>query len=85
MVANHASTAPQASADEIRQILGKLEEEQLLEILALHPTVLDLEEASMCIAGDRDVFGGGDPVREPVGAIVAIVVTDQNEDERRKS
>lgn len=73
------------SADEIRQLLGKLEENQLLEILALHPTVVDVEEASTCISGDRDVFGHGEPVREPVGAIVAIVTAGHEEEERRHS
>lgn len=72
-----------ASAADIRQTLGNLDENLVLQILALQPAVLEIEEASMCLAGDRDVFGRGEPVKEKVGAIMAIVTAAQDEEERR--
>ena len=48
-----------AAADDIQRILGTLDEAKLLDIMALRPTILDIEEASVWLAGDADVFGAG--------------------------
>ena len=37
---------PLATADDIRRILGTLDDAKLLDIVALQPTVVDVEEAS---------------------------------------
>ena len=42
---------------DITGILGPIESDKLLEILALHPTVSEVEEAAMWLSGDPDVFG----------------------------
>jgi hypothetical protein len=68
-----------ASADDVRRILGELDETKLLDILALRPTVLDVENASMELSGDRDVFGAGEPLKGVPGDIVEILTVDEEE------
>jgi len=69
-----------ATADDIRRILGALDEAKLLAILALRPTIIDVEEASAWLAGDADVFGAGQPLRPVAGEIVAILTADEEEE-----
>lgn len=71
-----------ATADDIRRILGALDETKLLEIVGLRPTILDVEEASLWLAGDSDVFGSGQPLHTAAGEIVAILTADEEEEPR---
>lgn len=68
-----------ATVDDIRRILGTLDEAKLLEIAALHPTVNDIEKASLWLAGDADVFGAGLPLKGVASEIVAILTADEEE------
>jgi hypothetical protein len=72
-----------ASADDVRRILGELDETRLLDILALRPTVLDVENASMELSGDRDVLGAGEPLKGVPGDIVEILTVDEEEEAPR--
>jgi hypothetical protein len=65
-----------ASAGDIKEILGALDESDRLEILALQPTVRDLEEAAMWLSGDRDIFGAGEPLKDVAAEIVAVLTPD---------
>jgi hypothetical protein len=69
-----------ASSDDVRRILGELDEAKLLDILALRPTVLDVENASMELSGDRDIFGAGEPLKGVSGDIVGILMADEEEE-----
>lgn len=71
---------PLAAADDLRRILGDLDETKMIDILALRPTVRDVEEASLWLAGDPDIFGAG---RSKAGEIVAILTADEEEEPRR--
>ncbi len=71
-----------ATADDIRRILGTLDEAKLLDIVALRPTILDVEEASVWLAGDSDIFGAGQPLKPVAGEIVAIPTADEQEELR---
>jgi hypothetical protein len=62
-----------------------LDDPKLLDILALRPTVLDLEEASVWLSGDPDVFGPGEPLQRVAGEIVAILTADEEEEPPRAS
>lgn len=73
-----------ASIEDVKRVFGELDETKLLDILALQPTVLDLEEASMSLSGDRDVFGAGEPLQRVAGDIVAILTADEGEDAERR-
>jgi len=69
-----------AAPDDIQHILGTLDEAKLLDIMALRPTILDVEEASAWLAGDADVFGAGQPLKPVAGEIVAILTADEEEE-----
>ena len=69
-----------AAPDDIQRILGILDETRLLDIMALRPTILDIEEASVWLAGDTDVFGAGQPLRPVASDVVAILTADEEEE-----
>jgi len=74
-----------ATADDIRRILGSLDETKLLDIVTLRPTILDVEEASLWLAGDSDVFGAGKPLKPLAGEIVALLTANEEEESRPAS
>ncbi len=71
-----------ATADDIRRTLGTLDDTKLLDIMALRPTILDIEEASLWIAGDADVFGARRPLKPAASEVVAILTADEEEEPR---
>jgi hypothetical protein len=72
-----------AASDDVKRILGELDDAKLLDVLALRPTVLEVEEASMWLSGDSDVFGAGQPLKRVAGNIVAILTADEEEERTR--
>ena len=70
---------PATSAD-VKGVLGDMDEAQVLAILALEPTVADLEMASMSLSGDNDVYGAGPPLKGVAGEIVALLTVDEEEE-----
>ncbi len=85
---NHsAGTAKRgfATTDDVARILGNLDPTKMLPIMELRPTILDIEEASMWLAGDRDVFGPGLPLQGIASQIVAILTADEEEEEPPRS
>lgn len=77
----HSSNA-QASAADIKRVLGDLDTAVVLNILALKPTLRDIEDAALWLGGDPDVFGAGKPLKGVAGDIVAILTADEEEDGR---
>ncbi len=71
-----------ASPDDIRRIIANLDDQKLLDIMALQPTIRDVEEASLWLAGDSDIFGAGQPLGSVAGEIVAILTADEEEEPR---
>ena len=71
-----------ATAENIRRVFGGLDDAKLLEIIALRPTIADIEEASLWLAGDADVFGGR-PLPPLRAEIIAILTAEEEEEERR--
>jgi hypothetical protein len=74
-----------ATSDDVARILGNLDPIKMLPIMELRPTILDIEEASMWLAGDRDVFGPGMPLQGTASQIVAILTADEEEEEPPRS
>jgi hypothetical protein len=72
-----------ATTDDVKRVLGDLDGATLLDIMTLRPTVLDVEEASMWLAGDPDVFGAGQPLQPVAGEIVSILTASQEEEPPR--
>jgi hypothetical protein len=80
-----SKSAASATADDIKRILGPLDNEKLVDILPLRSSIKDVEEASLWIAGDADVFGAGEPLKPTAGRIVEILNADEEEEPRTQA
>ena len=80
-----SDAAAPALADDVRRILGALDSDKAVAIMTLQPTIADLEEASLWLAGDADVFGAGKPLQPVAGRIVDILTADEDEEPRPQS
>jgi hypothetical protein len=69
----------------VKSILGDLDDTKMLPILALRPTVADVEEASVWLGGDADVFGAAEPLKGVASQIVTILTVDEEEEPPRVS
>jgi hypothetical protein len=72
-----------ATFADVSGVLGDIDDAKMVAILALRPTIVDIEEASMWLAGDRDIFGPGEPLKDVPGQIVALLTADEEEDASR--
>ncbi len=72
-----------ASLAEVKGILGALDEGPLLEIIALRPTMRDVEEAATWPSGDRDIFGLGEPLKGAAAEIVVVLTSTEEGDVSR--
>jgi len=72
-----------ATQDDIKSILGDLDETKMLPILALRPSVADVEEASIWLGGDPDVFGAVEPLKGIASQIVTILTVEEEEESPR--
>jgi hypothetical protein len=69
-----------AAPEDVVRIMGEMNGAKLLDIMALQPTIRDVEKAVLWIAGDSDVFGAGSPLKGIAGDIVTIVTADEQEE-----
>jgi hypothetical protein len=74
------SRAKATSTGDIRAILGALNENGLLEIVALRPSVRELEKAAIWLSGDRDIFGNGEPMKGIAADIVTVLAPDEDDE-----
>ena len=72
-----------ASRDEIVAILGPLDEDKLIALVNLRPTVAEVEEASVWLDGDRDVFDAEPPLKGTAAEIVTLLTADEEEEPPR--
>ena len=72
-----------ATYDDVKSILGDIDDTKILPILALRPTVADVEEASLWLGGDPDVFGAAEPIKGIASQIVTILTADEEEEPPR--
>jgi len=70
-----------AKHDDIKGILGDIDPAEMLAIMSLRPTIADIEEASVWLDGDPDVFGAGEPVKGVASEIVTILTENEEEEE----
>jgi hypothetical protein len=69
-----------ASHDDLARILGEVDDAKIVEILALKPTLQELEEAAVWVTGDGDILAKyGHPLGGVVAAIVDIMISDEEE------
>ncbi|HTT46673.1 MAG TPA: hypothetical protein VMG39_01600 [Pseudolabrys sp.] len=81
----NSRAAALATQDDIKGILGDLDPADMLEIVSLKPTIADVEEASVWLAGDADVFGAGEPIKGVAADIVTILTENEDEELARVS
>jgi hypothetical protein len=67
-----------ATHKDVRDVLGDIDDAKMLAIIALQPTVPDLERASVWLSGDADVFGAGQPLKDVASQIVTILTEDED-------
>ena len=70
---------PLATRDDIKAILGTIDDDKMLTMVELRPTVADVEAASSWLAGDTDVFGAGEPLKGAAADIVEILTEGEDE------
>lgn len=72
-----------ATQRDIEAILGELDTAQVLAIMALRPTVADLEQASLWLEGDPDIFEPGEPIKGVASEVVTILTESEEEEPLR--
>jgi hypothetical protein len=71
-----------ATDADVTSILGDLDSDKLLAILSLRPTIAEVEEASIWLSGDADVFGVNEPVKGNASHIITILTEEEEEPAR---
>lgn len=67
-----------ATRDELKHVLGEVEDAKTLEILALKPTVAELEEAMLWAEGEGDTLGkAGHPLTGRAAEVYDILIRDE--------
>ena len=80
-----ASKHQTATHDDVKGILGDLDETKMLPILSLRPSIADLEAASAWLAGDTDVFNPAEPLKGIASQIVTILTVDEEQEEQPRA
>ena len=66
--------------DDLLRIVGDIDEREALEILALNPTIAEIEEAAVWAVGDGDVLAKtGRPLTGIAAEIFEILTADEEE------
>jgi hypothetical protein len=74
-----------ASREDLRRVLGDLDDPKIMEVLALEPSVTDLEEANVCLAGDHDVLAKRGHFPSARAVRIAEILTPEDDDEEPPS
>ena len=83
MQTSDSRAAALATRNDVKGILGDSDAAEMLAIMALKPTIADIEEASVWLDGDPDVFGAGKTVQGVASEIVAILTENEEEEPPR--
>jgi hypothetical protein len=83
MVQPHArANAEMATRADVLRFVRDVDERKVLEILALHPTVAEIEQAALWAAGDGDVLArSGHPLSGTAAQVFDILTADEEEEE----
>jgi len=66
----HTAEVKKATRTDLREILGDLDDETALAILALHPSVAQVEEARIWLDGEDEILG---KIHRPLDGVVAQI------------
>ena len=72
-----------ATRNDIKDILSDIDPAEMLAIMSVRPTIADIEEASVWLEGDPDVFGAGEAVQGVASEIIAILTENEEEEPPR--
>jgi hypothetical protein len=72
-----------ATRNDIKGILSDIDPAEMLAIMSVRPTIADIEEASVWLEGDPDVFGAGEAVQGVASEIIAILTENEKEEPPR--
>lgn len=72
-----------AAHNDLRDVLGKLDDDKMVAIMALKRTIVDIEEPSMWLSGEADVFGPGRALKDVAARIVTLLKADEEGDTSR--
>jgi hypothetical protein len=83
MVQPHArANAETATRADVLRFVRDVDERKVLEILALYPTVAEIEQAALWAAGDGDVLAkSGHPLSGIAAQVFDILTADEEEEE----
>ena len=77
-----SDSAP-ATPDDAKRLLGDTDERKIAEILAVQPTIWELEQAAIWHRGDGDVLGkAGRPLSGKAAQVFEILSADDEDDTR---
>jgi hypothetical protein len=81
MPKHNSGGRPGASAtrDDVQRLFGDLDDETVLEILALHPSIADLESAAIWATGNGEALGGKDTLSGIAAEILEILQIEEEE------
>lgn len=72
-----------ATKDDVKGILGEIDPPQMLAIMALRPTIADIEQVSLWLGGDADIFEPGPTLKGVASDILAIITENEEEEPPR--
>jgi hypothetical protein len=73
-----------AGSEDVRRLFGDIDDHSITHILALKPTIAELEEAAARVAGAGDVFADVRPAEGVVAKIVELISRESEEAEERR-
>jgi hypothetical protein len=73
------ATRPAASVD-VSRTLGDLDDIKVAEILASRPSLADLEDVAICMAGDQDILAANGHRVSPTAARIIELLADEEEE-----
>ena len=77
------AVSPRARREDLQRILGDLDDSRLLEILALNPTVAEIDEAAVWATGAGDALDrSGHPLVGKAAKVYDILIRDLEPPER---
>jgi hypothetical protein len=65
---------------EVLRILGRLDDDKVVQILKLEPSIGDIEAAAMCLSGDHDVIVKSAHHTSTIVESIVEIVADDEED-----
>ena len=70
-----------ATRDDLLRLAGDVDERKVLDILALRPTVAEIEQAALWAAVDGDILAkGGHPLIGTAAEVLDILTADEEEE-----